>query len=73
MSNFKFNKNKSAIIGNVRVSDNTHERLCVIAEYEGVSISEVVRVFIDTSLEQYDKEVVSHFIASSKMASEAKS
>lgn len=69
MSRFKFDKNKSAVIGNVRVSDDTHKRLTAIAELEGVAINEVVRVFIDASLEQYDEEAKDHFITGSKMVS----
>jgi len=58
---FKFGENYSSVVGNVRVSEAVHHKLKSIAQQKGVSMQEVVRVFIDFALEEFEKEYTEHF------------
>ncbi len=51
---FKFNPAYSAMIGNVRVSPETHATMKRIAKEKNVTIQEVVRVFLEAALEEYN-------------------
>ncbi len=61
MSKFKFDTNYSSTIGNIRVSDDTHHKLKSIAQKKNVTIQEVVRVFLDFALDEFEKEYSDHY------------
>lgn len=66
MAKFKFGENYAAAIGNVRVSETTHHKLKSISQKKGVTMPEVVRVFIDFALEEFEKEYIEHFFPDEK-------
>jgi hypothetical protein len=55
MIKFRFSENYTVTV-RIRVTQETSAKLKAIAESEGVSIGEVGRVFIDSGIEEYDKE-----------------
>lgn len=61
MSKFKFDTSYSSVVGNVRVSEINHHKLKNIAQQKNVTIQEVVRVFLDFALEEFEKEYSEHF------------
>lgn len=61
MSKFKFDQSYSSMIGGVRVSDLVHHKLKSIAQQKNVTIQEVVRVFLNAALEDFEKEYPEHF------------
>lgn len=66
MNKFRFSTTSTAMIGGVRVSEANHHKIKSIAQLKGVTIQEVVRVFIDFALEEFDKEYPDHYLKTPK-------
>lgn len=61
MANFRFNTSHNKLIGGVRIDEKTHHKIKSIAQQKEVSLQEVVRVFIDYALQDFEKEYPEHF------------